>query len=79
MTFFSICLLIINMIVLLIQESSRGISHIAIIMVVSVVIAVIGIPILGLLILHICLKSSKKTTRELLKHLDREEGFESQW
>ena len=63
MIFFSICLLIINMIVFLIQKSSRDISHIAIIVVVSVVGAVIGLPILGFLIFHIYLAVTKKTTR----------------
>ena len=79
MIFFSICLLIINMIVFLIQKSSKDVSHTAIIVVVAVVGAVIGLPILGFLIFHIYLAVTKTTTRELLKHLEREDEYENQW
>lgn len=75
MIFFSVCLLIVNMIVFIIQKSSKDVSQTAIIVVVAVVAAVIGLPILGFLIFHIYLAVKKKTTRELLKHLDRDEDF----
>ena len=72
-------MLIVNMIVFIIQKSSRDVSPTAIIIVVAVVASVIGLPILGFLIFHIYLSLTKKTTRELLKHLEREEDFENQW
>lgn len=77
--FISICMLIVNMIVFIIQKSSRDVSQTAVIVIVAVVASVIGLPILGFLIFHIYLAVTKKTTRELLKNIEREEDFENQW
>jgi hypothetical protein len=60
------------MVVFLIQKSSKDVSQTAIIVIVSVVGAIIGLPILGFLIFHIYLTITKKTTRELLKHIETE-------
>ena len=72
-------MLIVNMIVFVIQKSSGDVSQTAIIVVVAVVASVIGLPILGFLIFHIYLAVTKKTTRELLKHIERDEDVENQW
>lgn len=69
--FISVCMFIINMIVFVIQKSSKDINQTAIIVIVAVVSGVIGLPILGFLIFHIYLTIQKKTTRELLKHIER--------
>lgn len=69
MVFINMCLFIVNMVVYLIQKSSKNVSQTAIIVIVSVVGAIIGLPILGFLIFHIYLTITKKTTRELLKHI----------
>jgi amino acid permease len=80
MIFLALCLFIVNMIVFVIQKSTQSINQTAIIVIVSVVAGVLGIPILGFLIFHLYLTVTKKTTRELLKHIDRdEEEFENQW
>ncbi len=71
--FLALCMLIVNMIVFIIQKSSRDVNPIAIIVIVSVVAGVIGVPIIGFLIFHLYLTIKKKTTRELLKHLERED------
>lgn len=72
-------MLIVNMIVFIIQKSSKDVSQTAIIVIVAIVASVIGLPILGFLIFHIYLSITKKTTRELLKHIERDEDFENQW
>jgi hypothetical protein len=60
--------------------SSNEVSQTAIIVIISVVAAVIGLPILGFLIFHLYLTIKKKTTREVLKHLESDgEDIENQW
>ena len=80
MVFVNMCLFIVNMVVFLIQKSTKDVSQTAIIVIVSVVGAIIGLPILGFLIFHIYLTITKKTTRELLKHIETENDEpENQW
>jgi hypothetical protein len=51
------------MVVFIIQKSTQEVSQAAIIVIVSIVAAVIGLPILGFLIFHLYLTIKKKTTR----------------
>jgi hypothetical protein len=45
----------------------------------SVVLGVIGLPMLGFLVFHIYLSLTGRTTREVLKKLDRGEAQQNQW
>lgn len=61
--FISMVLFIINMVVFLIGKTTKNVDPTAIIIIISIVAAVIGIPILVFLIFHLYLLITKKTTR----------------
>lgn len=65
----SAALLIINMVLFIISKSAGSISQIAVIVIVSIVGGLIGIPILGFFIFHLYLAITRNTTREVLKHI----------
>ena len=65
----SAALLIINMVLFIISKSAGTISQIAIIVIVSIVGGLIGIPILGFFIFHLYLAITRNTTREVLKKI----------
>jgi hypothetical protein len=65
----SCALLIINMVLFIISKSAGNISQIAVIVIVSIVGGLIGIPILGFFIFHLYLAITRNTTREVLKHI----------
>jgi len=65
----SAVLLIINMVLFIISKSAGTMSQIAIIVIVSIVGGLIGIPILGFFIFHLYLAITRNTTREVLKKI----------
>lgn len=57
----SLCL--INMVVFIISKSSSSINQTAIIVIVSIVSALLGIPLIGFFIFHLYLAYTRNTTR----------------
>jgi hypothetical protein len=57
------------MVVFIILKIGSGISHTAIIIIVSVVGSVLGLPIILFFAFHIYLACTRKTTREVLKNI----------
>lgn len=65
-------MLIVNLIVYFVSKSSGSINQTAIIIVVAIIAGLIGIPILGFFIFHLYLAVTRNTTREVLKHIERD-------
>lgn len=59
----SVSMLIVNMIVFIIDKASHNVSQTAVIVIVAVVAAILGIPILGFFGFHIYLAITRNTTR----------------
>lgn len=70
---------IINAIVFFMVSDGSSINSTLAIIICSVVFGIIAIPMLGFLIFHCYLSLKGKTTRELLKKLDRDETHQNQW
>ena len=68
--FVTIVLLLINMVIFIISRSNNNISQTAVIIIVSVVGAILGVPILGFFVFHIYLACTRNTTREVLKKIE---------
>ena len=79
--FITFILLLINMIVFIISKSNSNISQTAVIIIVSIVAGVLGLPIIGFFIFHIYLACTGNTTREVLKKIDTSQSqeVENQW
>jgi hypothetical protein len=68
------------MVVFVVAKTSN-VNQTAVIIIVSVVAGLLGIPIIGFFIFHIYLACTRNTTREVLKKLERsvDEEVENQW
>jgi hypothetical protein len=67
----SIGLCLINMVVFIISKSSSSVNQTAIIIIVAIVAALLGIPLIGFFIFHLYLACTRNTTREVLKKIER--------
>jgi thiol:disulfide interchange protein len=70
---------IINLVVYFISQGGSQVNSTVVIIICSVVLGVLALPMLGFLVFHVYLSLTGKTTRELLKKLDRGEESKNQW
>jgi len=70
----TVILFVINLVFYIIKKSDDSISRTAVIIVVAIIGAVLGLPLLIFLSFHIFLALSGKTTHEMLKKYTHEEG-----
>lgn len=76
----SICMTILNFVVFIISRGGSQVDILIVIIIGSIVGALVALPLLGFLIFHLYLFLSGKTTRELLKHVVREDtDNNNQW
>jgi len=64
---FMLCL--INMVVFIVSKTS-SVNQTAVIIIVSIVAGLLGIPIIGFFIFHIYVAITRNTTREVLKKIE---------
>jgi len=67
--FLSLVLFIINVVVYAISRAGGGVNQTVVIVIVSVVGAIIGVPMVVFMVFHICLAVRGRTTREVLKKI----------
>ena len=60
-------MLIVNLVVYILEKSDDNVSQTAVIVILSVVGAVLGVPLLGFFCFHLYLACSGRTTHEVIK------------
>lgn len=62
---------IVNLVVYLLNQTNKDVNQTVVIIIVSVIGGVIGLPILLFLFFHLYLCITSRTTREVIKHIDK--------
>lgn len=75
----SVVTAVVNLIVYFLTVKGSSCDSTVPIIICSVVLGIIGIPMLAFLVFHIYLSLAGKTTREVLKKLDRGGSHQNQW
>ena len=80
MLFFSVMMLLSNLIVFLVTQSDQQVNKTVVVIFTALIGAVLGLPILVFLVFHLYLALTKQTTREVIKKLTHDDGNEpNQW
>lgn len=69
---------LLNLIMFGMEKMGSKVDAVVVIIICSVVVGIIGIPLLIFFVFHLCLIISGKTTREMIKSV-KEEKQENQW
>jgi hypothetical protein len=70
---------VINLVVYFLAAGGSAVDTTIAIIICSVVLGIIALPMFGFLVFHLYLSLTGRTTRELLKKLDRVESQQNQW
>jgi hypothetical protein len=74
----SVLMLIVNLVVFILKQSQDDISQTAVIVIAALIAGLLGIPLCGFFLFHLCLVLAGSTTRELIKN-EKPREVENQW
>jgi hypothetical protein len=75
----SLATAIVNLVVFFLSAGGTAVNSTVAIIICSVVLGIIGLPMLCFLVFHVYLSLTGKTTRELLKKLGKVDTHQNQW